>query len=165
MHIPPYHRKRNWQIFAIGLLAGAIIAYIIFIFMYGKLYGDAITNLTELETEVKDLQRQNETLLDDKEKLQLEQKFTVQTIEVLFTNSKQFRFDRLTTHQLNSLMKDDLQDIVGKDVKSVAENSELIINLIEKNTYTIDDISYVFTIKKLIISESVILHLQIRFAT
>src|SRR5699024_9661142 len=162
MHIPPYHRKRNWQIFAIGLLTGTIIAYLIFIFMYGKLYGDAITNLTELEAEVKDLQRQNETLLDDKEKLQLEQQFTVQTIEINFTNSKQFRFDRLTAHQLNSLIKDELQDIIGKDVKSVAENSELMTNLIEKNTYTIDDISYVFTIKKIIISENVVLHLQIR---
>lgn len=165
MHIPPYHLKRNWQIFALGLLAGSILAYVIFIYMFGKLYGETITSLTELETEIQGLQRQNETLLQDKEKLQQEQQITVQTIEISFTNSKQFRFDRLTTHQLNSLIKDELQDIIGKDVKSVAENSELMINLIEKSTYTIDDISYVFTIKKLIISDNVSLHLHIRFAT
>lgn len=165
MHIPPYHRKRNWQIFALGLLAGVIVAYFIFIFMYGKLYGNTIINLTELEAEVKDLQRQNETLLDDKEKLQLEQILTVKTIDIHFINSKQFRFDRLTTHQLNSLIKDELQHIIGKDVKSIAENSDLMTNLIEKSTFTIDDISYVFTIKKLVISETVVLHLQIRFAT
>lgn len=165
MHIPPYHRKRSWQVFAIGLFAGIVIAYFVFIFMYGKLYGNALTDLTELEAELKDLERQNEILLHDKEQLQLEQEFTIQEIDVHFTNQKQFKFDRLTIHQLNALIKDELVDIIGKDVTSIAENSELITNLIEKSTFEIDDLSYTFTIKKLVISEKTELHLHVTFAS
>jgi len=165
MHIPPYHRKRSWQIFAIGLFAGSIIAYIVFVFMYGKLYGDALTNYLELEAEMKDLQRQNETLLHDKEQLQLETQFTIQSIDIHIVNSKQFRFDRLTIHQLTSLIKDELEDIIGKDVKSVAENTDLIANLIEKSSFTIDDLSYSFTIKKIVITETIELDLHVNFST
>lgn len=164
MHIPPYHRKRSWQIFAIGLFLGAIIAYFIFILMYGKLYGNLLTDVTKLEAEIKDLERQNDILLEDKEQLQQEQIFTIQEIEVHFTNQKDFRFDRLTIHQLNALIKEELQDIIGKDVDSIANNTELITNLIEKSIFEIDDLTYTFSIKKIVITETVSLDLHVTFA-
>lgn len=165
MHIPPYHHKRSWQVFLIGFFFGSLTAYLIFMFMYGKLYGDTLTNLTELEEEVQDLTRQNEILLEDKEQLQLEQKLTIQSIDVFFTNQKQFRFDRLTRYQLTSQIKEELSHIIGKDVKSIAENNEFIINIIEKTNFTIDDLSYQFTVKKLIMTEDIELHLEASFAT
>lgn len=165
MHVPPYYRKRSWQVFIVGVVVGTIIAYLIFVLMYGKLYGDLLIERTELETELKDLQRQNETLLLDKEQLQREQRLTVQTIDIHFVNGKQFRFDRLTIHQLSSLIKDELEDIIGKDVTTVAESSTLMINLIEKNTFEIDDISYTFTIEKMVIAENMEINLQVKFAT
>jgi|SRR5699024_3909628 len=165
MHVPPYYRKRSWQLFLVGVVGGTIIAYLIFILMYGKLYGDLLIERTELETELKDLQRQNETLLLDKEQLQREQGLTVQTIDIHFVNGKQFRFDRLTIHQLSSLIKDELEDIIGRDVTTVAESSTLMINLIEKNTFEIDDISYSFTIEKLVIAENMEINLHVKFAT
>lgn len=165
MHIPPYHRKRSWQVFAIGLFVGIIIAYIIFIFMYGKLYGSALTELTELQAEVIDLERKNEILLHDKELLQREQQLTIQEIDIYFINDKQFRFDRLTIHQLKSLIKKELQDMIGKEVKSIANHHTLMTNLIEKREFSIDDLSYSFTVEKLIITERVEIYLHISFAS
>src|SRR5699024_9464248 len=113
MHVPPYYRKRSRQVFIVGVVVGTIIAYLIFVLMYGKLYGDLLIERTELETELKDLQRQNETLLLDKEQLQREQRLTVQTIDIHFVNGKQLRFDRLTIHQLSSLRSEERR--VGKE--------------------------------------------------
>lgn len=165
MHIPPYHKKRSWQVFALGVLTGSIIAYLILIFMYGEMYANLLTEMTELRAEKQQLEHQNEALLRDKEQLQQESEWIVQSIEIEFTNSKEFRFDRLTTHELSSQILDELKDIIGKDVKTVSENSALIESLIEKSVYTIDELSYSFEIKKIVFSEIVLLELQIKFAT
>src|SRR5690625_1447069 len=165
MHIPPYYKKRTWQIFLIGVFAGSIVAYIIFTFMYGKMYANILTDYIELQDQYGELERQNETLLRDKEQLQIEKEFTIQSIHIHYVNGKQFRFDRLTTHQLNSLIKEELKDVIGKDVKSIADNSELIRSIIEKYDFTIKEINYSFEIKKMVISEQLQLDLHVKFAT
>lgn len=164
MHVPPFYRRRSWQLFGLGLIAGGLVGYGIFLFMYGKMYSDLLTENVELEAEVKSLQQQNEILLHDKEQLQQEQPLTVQTIELHYINEKEFRFDRLTTHQLNELIKEELKEIVGKSVESIAENHELLIQLIEKKTFSLDDVDYHFIVRKLILTETLIVHLEVKFA-
>lgn len=165
MHVPPYHKKRSWQIFAVGVFAGSIVAYLVLIFMYGEMYANLLTEMTELKAEKQQLERQNEALLRDKEQLQEETEWIVQSIDINFTNSRDFRFDRLTAHQLAEQIKDELKEIIGKDVQSVAENSELIESLIEKSVFTIDELSYSFEIKKMVFSEQITIELHIKFAT
>lgn len=165
MHVPPYHKKRSWQIFAVGVFAGSIVAYLVLIFMYGEMYANLLTEMTELKAEKQQLERQNEALLRDKEQLQEETEWIVQSIDINFTNSRDFRFDRLTAHQLAGQIKDELKEIIGKDVQSVAENSELIESLIEKSVFTIDELSYSFEIKKMVFSEQITIELHIKFAT
>jgi|SRR5690625_812501 len=165
MHIPPYYKKRSWQIFLIGVFAGSIVAYLIFTFMYGKMYANMLADYTELQDRHGELERQNETLLRDKEQLQQEKEYTVQSIQIHYINGKQFRFDRLTIHQLNTLIKEELKDIIGKEVKGVADNSELIRTIVEKNNFTIDDISYAFEIRRMVITEQLQLDLHVKFAT
>ncbi len=164
MHIPPYIKKRSWQLFLLGIFTGSIIAYLILIFMYGKMYANLLTETIELRAENQQLVRQNEALLRDKEKLEQENEWFIQSIDVRFTNSNEFRFDKLTTHQLSSQIKDELQDTIGKDVKTVAENSDLIESLIEKSTFEVDDLAYAFVVKKMVFSEQMVLELEIKFA-
>lgn len=132
--------------------------------MYGKMYEQVLTDNIALNASVRELTMQNEALMLDKEKLQQRATLTVQTIEIDYVNGKQFRFDQLIIHQLNDIIKQQLQDIIGKEVKTVSESSELLISLIENKKYTVDDLSYNFIVKKLTIGEEVHLSLEVKFA-
>lgn len=137
MQVPPFYRKRSWQVFTLGTILGGLIAYGIFLFMYGKLYSEILTENVQLHAQLSDLQQQNEILLHDQ--AQREEPLTIQAIDIYYINEKDFRFDRLTTHQLNELIKGELKQIIGKSVDSTAENYELIIKLIEKKTFSLED--------------------------
>src|SRR5699024_12005199 len=69
MHVSPYHKKRNWQIMITGIWIGAIIGYIILIFMYGRMYEQTLTDQVRMQTEISELERQNKALLEDKDVL------------------------------------------------------------------------------------------------
>lgn len=162
MHIPPYHKKRSWQIFLVGVWVGAIIAYVVLVFMYGRMYEDVLSEQIQLETKIGELERQNETLLQDKEDLQEKTPDTILSISMQFINKDDLHLDRLITHQLEDLVKNELSSVIGKEIDSVSENDQLLIELIENQTFTIDDLSYQFEVKKVSFSETLKLDLFVR---
>lgn len=162
MHIPPYHKKRSWQILLVGIFIGAIISYITLVYMHGKMYEEVLSNNIQLQTKVNELKRQNQALLEDQEDLKEQSNPTILTIKIHFTNSDDLHVDKLITHQLEDILKTELQSIIGKEVDSVAENDSLLITLIENKTVTIDDLSYEFEVRKLSISDTLKLSLHIK---
>lgn len=164
MHVPPYHKKRSWQILIIGILIGSVIAYLVLAYMYGKMYENVLSDRIQLQSKITELERQNEALLHDKEELEEQKTISIHSIDIEFMNKEDMRFDRLITHQLEDLIKQEINDIIGKDVKSVAENDDLLVTVIENKTFTIDDLSYQFEVKKLYISEKVKLSLHVKLA-
>src|SRR5690625_701163 len=162
MHIPPYHKKRSWQIFFLGMFAGTIIAYTVIMFMYGKMYENLLVDQSELQTKFNEVKAQNEALLEDKEKLEEEANIIIHYIEITFLNDKQLKLDRVSTHQFENIVKQELHYIIGKEVKSVSDNDNLLISVIENKTYTVDDKSYKIEIKRISISEKVKLTLIVK---
>lgn len=152
MHVSPYHKKRTIQIFLLGVFTGAVIGYIVLIFMYGKMYENMMTENIKLSSEIKDLERRNEALLQDKVHLE-EKTFIIQSVEIEFSNAEELRMDRLIIHQLENLVKNEINQVVGKEIDSVADNADLLITVIENKTFTIDDLSYEFEVVKLSITE------------
>lgn len=164
MHIPPYHKKRSWQILMVGAFIGSIIAYVVLVFMYGKMYEAVLTERIQLQTKIAELERQNEALLQDKEELEEQTTVIIQSIQIQFMNGQELRFDRLITHQLEDLIKQEINFIIGKDVKSISASDELLVTVIENKTFTIDDLSYQFEVKKLYLSEQVKISLHVKIA-
>lgn len=162
MHIPPYHKKRSWQILLIGAFFGAVIAYLLLVFMYGRMYEASLSEQIQLETKVKELTRQNQALMEDKEDLQEKSDPTILSIHLQFLNEKDLHLDRLITHQLEDLLQNELGAVIGREVDSVAENDQLLIDLIENQTFTIDDLSYSFEVKKIAISTKLRLSLKVK---
>lgn len=161
MHISPYHKKRSVQHFLLGVFTGTIIAYLIFTYMYGKMYEDVLLDKIQLQTKVSEVERQNEVLLLAKEDLQEKAILTIDAIEITFLNTDELKLDRLITHQFEDLIKQELTDIIGKDSQSVALNDEMLIMLIENKKYIIDDLTYEFKVRKLTISNKIKLTLFI----
>ncbi|MFD2627904.1 sporulation membrane protein YtrI [Oceanobacillus kapialis] len=153
MHIPPYHKKTTWQRFFAGTFVGGIIAYIIFIFMYGTMYETQLKENLALTSQVNDLKNQNEALLKDTEDLKAP--VTVSVIEITIENAKELSLDSLVVPKLEALVKDEISHITGQSVSIVDEIDQLLISAIENKEFTIDDLRYNFTVQKLTISETV----------
>src|SRR5699024_10646709 len=134
-----------------------------FSYMYGKMHEDLLSNNIQLRTQVSELEHQNEALLQDKEDLEDEKAdYTIQSIDIEFTNSQELRIDRLITHELEDLIKNEVSDIICKDIKSLSDNDYLLVTILENKTFTIDDLSYQFEVKKLFISEKVKITLHVK---
>ena len=164
MHIPPYHKKRSWQIFLVGTLIGSIIAYTMFAYMYGKMYENLLSENIQIKTKLGELERQNEALLQDKEDMEEKSANTIQSIGIDFSNSEELKLDRLIIHELEDLIKNEINFIIGKDVKSLSENDDLLITLLENKTFTIDDFSYQFEVNKMFVSEQVKITLHVKLS-
>lgn len=154
MHIPPYHKKESWQRFFIGLFFGGIIAYCVLIYMYGQMYEDLLEKNMALQSELSDVKKQNESLLETNEDLDEQSKkpITVEEISLEIMNKEELKLDTFTTHKLEDLIKKEIDHLIGQDIQILSESEELLISAIENKEYQVDDFSYHFKITKLIIS-------------
>src|SRR5690625_7505190 len=148
MHIPPYYKKKSWQRFLVGAFIGAVIAYFITIFMYGSMYERLVEHNLDLQSQITELEKQNEVLLQDKKDLNEKSKaeITVDGIEIKIKNEKQLRLDRLITHQLEEMIKQEIDHIIGQDISVVAERNQLILSTSENKAFTVDEFTYYFEI-------------------
>lgn len=162
MHFSPYHKKPTWQKFLAGMFFGAVVAYTVFTFMYGKMYESLLAKNIQLHADIATLTKQYDALIEQKEKLEQTMPYTIGSTEVHFTNEKQFQQDALIQHQLTNMIKKELETFIGKPVQSVAENDTLLIKLIENNVYTIDDLTFELQVKKLFIYEKLTLFIQLK---
>lgn len=157
MHIPPYYKKEPWQRFLSGCFIGAVIAYCIFLFMYGSMYERLYEENVRVKSELTEQKNQNEALLQDKRDLNEKSKeaVTVDKIKVNITNNDELRLDRLITHQLEDMVKQELDHVIGEDISVIADSDQLLLAAIENKKFTIDDFTYSFEVRLLAISEEV----------
>ncbi|SFB24954.1 hypothetical protein SAMN04488072_11193 [Lentibacillus halodurans] len=165
MHIPPYHKKTTWQRFLVGTFVGAVIAYFIFVYMHGSMYGQLLEENRDLKSEVTELKNQNEALLEDNENLDEQSKapIKVETIEITITNEEDLP-DRLIIHDLEELMKEEIEHIIGKDVSIISESDGLLTATIENKKFTVDDFEFQFSVKKLYLTKTVKISVEANMA-
>ncbi|MBO8156468.1 MAG: hypothetical protein H0Z32_08420 [Bacillaceae bacterium] len=164
MHIPAYYKKREVQYFFAGAVIGGIIAYIIFLYMYGSQTERWIEENVQLHSRINDLERENQTLTKDKANLKNknEQILTIQTIDVELINAEQLKLDRFVIYQLTEAVKNELSSLIGKSIQSVSENQALIYATIENKTFKVDDFAYEAKVSSLTISRT--LHAKIKIS-
>src|SRR5699024_1686464 len=147
MHIPPYHKLATWQRFFAGMLFGGIVAYLILLYMYSSMYEDLIMENIEMNETINDLTSQNEALLEDQSKLNTP--LTVREIEVIISNQEVFRDDSLLDSQLKGLIKQEINHLIGIEIPILSESKELLFSAVENKAFTIDSVTYQFTITRL----------------
>lgn len=166
MYIPNEFKKRTGQFFILGLGIGAIIAYLLFTFMYGKTYGQLLEDHLSLKAELTELTEQNEALLQDKEEMSEQSKddVTVQSIDMTFLNPADLKLDRLMLHQFDEILLREISHIIGQNITTLSENDQLLISTIENKTVTLTESNYSFEVTKLIIAQHVKITLNIKLA-
>lgn len=167
MHIPPYHKKEKWQLIIIGICFGGVIAYCVFLYMYGVMYERMLAQNLTLQSKVSELQSSNESLLEDQQDLdeRVNEPQTIEKIQITIENHEQMKFDRLITHQLEDLVREEISYIIGKPIATIDESNELLISTIENKAFTVDDFTYYFDVYKLTISGTVRLTVKAKFSS
>ncbi|WP_026569716.1 MULTISPECIES: sporulation membrane protein YtrI [Sediminibacillus] len=167
MHIPPYYKKESWQRFFAGGFFGAIVAFIIYLYMYGQYYEKWLEDNMNLRSQIAELEKQNEALLENEKELdeKTKEKVVVKSIVVEIDNAEQLKLDRLIVHQLQDAIKEEIASVVGQDIASLSENDQLLISTLENTVYRVEDIDYTASINQLVIAPTLKLHLSLDFST
>ncbi|MFC4022551.1 sporulation membrane protein YtrI [Oceanobacillus longus] len=154
MHIPPYHRKTTWQRFFAGAFFGGFIAYFILIYMYGTMYEELLAENMEFTSQIRDLKDQNEALLKDKEDLDEKSRepLTVSSIVITIVEGDQLKMDRLIELQLEEMIIEEINHLVGEEVDMINKSDQLLLSAIENKGFTIEDVTYYFEVNKLTIA-------------
>ncbi|WP_246941171.1 sporulation membrane protein YtrI [Bacillus pinisoli] len=144
MRIPPYYEKGSWQRFFAGGVIGAIISWIIFAYMYGTYQDTQILWISKQAEEIKDLKKDIQIWQEDYKKLNEENQkgLTLQEIDVTLTNGDKYKMDKFRTYQLETLVKQEVNHLIAKDITKIYESRELIKRAVENRVFTIDDKQY-----------------------
>lgn len=162
MHIPKLYNRRGWQRFFVGTFFGAVFAYLALLYMHGSMQEEMLREQLELSSRIKELERQNKSLLADKEDLDdlRIKETTITDIEVKIMNKDKLKLDRLLRHQLEEIIIDEIEHLIGETVDTVAKSDTLLVSTIENKIFSIDDFSYKMEIKKLVISQKIYLEMN-----
>jgi len=160
MHIPPYHKRKSWQRFFVGLFCGGFIAYFILIYMYGAMYEELLEENFQFNEAMNDLKKQNEVLLQDQ--TDLNAPLTVNEIEIIIDNPEAVKLDSLLVSQLKGLIKQEIGHLIGVEVNTISESNQLLISAVENKNFKVDETTYQFTISMLIIHSTLKLTVETR---
>ncbi|SET79524.1 hypothetical protein SAMN05421676_10887 [Salinibacillus kushneri] len=156
MHIPPYYKRRGFQYFFVGIITGAVIAYLLFLYFFGKYTEMRIEENIQLRDQIAELEQDLENITKDKEDLsrQNEENLTIQEIQIELENAEQLKLDRFIQHDLKEKIKDEISSLKGRNIETMQENLSFIESTIENKTYHVSDFSYDAAITRLIISKT-----------
>ncbi|MCM3741163.1 hypothetical protein M3210_12870 [Oceanobacillus luteolus] len=146
MHFPPYYKRPGWQRFFVGMFTGGVIGYFILLYMYGSMYENLLTENYDLQEAIIDLREQNKVLLETQENQ--DTALSIQEIEIIISNPDIIK-DSLLISQLKTLIKEEISHLIGVEVQVVSASEELLISAIENKAFTIDKVSYHFTVSRL----------------
>ncbi|MFX3623928.1 MAG: sporulation membrane protein YtrI [Ectobacillus sp.] len=149
MRIPPLYKSKYWQLFFGGAAVGGILSWMIFLYIYGVFSEEQRTLILTQQAEIEKLKKANHLLIEDKNKLNEENKriLTVQDIKVEITNHEQYDLDSLTVHSLVAEIRSDLQHLLTKNIQSVAQNRELLRKAIENKVYERNETKYKYKVE------------------
>ncbi|SES07488.1 hypothetical protein SAMN04487944_11736 [Gracilibacillus ureilyticus] len=165
MHIPPLYKRPGWQRFLAGSVIGAFIAYFIFVFMYGEMQEKWIEENLALRGELLELKEthnalvENHRLLDEQAKEGIE----IKEITIQFTNLETFKIehDRIMIQQLNEAVKQEANQMIGLNLDQISNSTDLLIRAIENKTIIIDDFKFRAKVRKMIVTETLQLSIEL----
>lgn len=164
MRIPPYYRRPEWQRFFSGAAIGALVSWILFLYLNGEWMEIHAKTIEKQKNEIADLKSDIEIWMEDYEELNKknQEKLTVQEIKVKIVNAKKYKqLDTLSIYEMEEEMQGQLNMLLAKDLDSVFQSRELITRVIENKSIGIGDKRYKLKIKSMVIYTSVSILVEI----
>ncbi|OIJ18583.1 hypothetical protein BKP45_11800 [Anaerobacillus alkalidiazotrophicus] len=166
MRIPPYYKKTGWQRFFAGIIIGILIGWFFFIYEFGAVQEKLVTEIKKQESTINAQVETIEILRSDQDELNKEnlKKLTIQEVKVYFINDKDLKLSELSIHEFRLQIENELKAVKNKNIESVANTKELLIQAIENRDFNINEKSYRVTIKGWSIYTTLELFVEIRLA-
>lgn len=149
MKVPSASIAKRWYLFLGGAAVGGILSWIIFLYIYGVFQEDQARTIGKQEKIINEQKQRLHVLLEDRNKLNEENKnlLTIQEIKIEISNHDKYDLDSLTLENITTSIQNDLRHLLTKHVQSVAKNKELLKKTIENKVYKHYDRSYRFKIE------------------
>lgn len=166
MRIPPYHKKPSWERFFAGMIFGAIVTWFFFLFTYGTFQQKQVTLIKEQREHISDLNDQIKIFQNDLYKLNEDnkRKLLIQSVEVNLINAEQYRIPQPDRLAIEEEIKDQISDVITKDIESVYQTKEILKRSIENKRFKGDGHDYQVKVEELIIYTRLSVQLRISFA-
>ncbi|PKG24991.1 sporulation membrane protein YtrI [Niallia nealsonii] len=168
MRVPPFYRSASVQRFFAGMVIGGVIAWCIFLFMFGvsqERYSKEIKTqketINELKAEKEIWQKEFSNLNKKTEK-----KLTIQDLVVKINNKDQKKYDinSVSVHEMQNTIKEDLSSIIAKDMELVFKSKDLLRKSIENKVFVSDGKRYKFKVTELFIYTTIYIEISVAYA-
>ena len=163
MKPPNLQDKKSWQRFFAGIAIGAIISWLMYVYMHGLMQEKQIITIEEQKKEIADLQRKIEIWEKDYEAKneETEEKLTLEEIQVTVENYRMYKLDLLSVLETQDEIRKDLSSLISKDLETVYKGKSLIRKAIENKTIEINDKKYTFKVTEMMFYSNLSIEVQL----
>jgi hypothetical protein len=163
MRIPPLHRRKGYQRFFAGIIIGMLIGWFFFLMSFGGLQDFYITEIKKRDEKIKNLNLEFKHYREDYEEKnkEIEKKLRIQDIKITFLNKEKAGLKGLAVIELENAVKNQLHDILTKDIESVSQHSSFIYKALEDKNYKIGNQDYRVKVSQLHLYTTLRLYLNV----
>lgn len=166
MRVPELYKRPGWRCFFAGMMFGAIVSWLIFLFTYGTFQEKQVTLLRSQRHHMDSLKEQITLYREDLHKLNEDNKkrSLIQSVDVHLVNREQYKIPEPDTLKFEDQVKEDISEVITKDIESVYKTKELLKRTVENKEYTIREKAYRAKVTELTIYTKLSLEVRISFA-
>ncbi len=148
-------------------MCGAIVSWLFFLFTYGTFQEEQVTLIEKQREHARDLKNQISIYQKDLHKLNEDnkQRLLIQSVDVKLINGEKYRIAQPDKMKFEEQVKDNISEVITKDIESVYKTKELLKRTIENKIYTINEKEFKAEVKELTIYTRLSVEIHISFAT
>ena len=164
MRPPNILSQKEWQRFFAGVAIGAIISWVIYVYLHGIMQETQMKKIIEqqqtiqkLEDEIAIWEKESESINEETEK-----KLTIQEIQIVIENYRDYDLDLLSVLKAQEEIRKDLSSLITKDLETVYKGRFLIKKTVENKIIEINDKKYSFTVSELMFYTTIYIEVKVR---
>ncbi|MFE8696996.1 sporulation membrane protein YtrI [Cytobacillus sp. FJAT-53684] len=163
MRIPPYYRQPIWQRFLAGIAIGGMISWFVFLYIFGEWQEKYSKQIKSQADEISDLRKEKEIWQEEFKELNKKNRelLTVQDIKVKIENGDKYKLDLYSVYEVEEQIKEDISNMIAKDIDTVYKSRGLIKKVIENKTIKVNEKRYRLKVINTVIYTTLSIHLDI----
>ena len=168
MRIPTLYKKPNWQRFFSGIVIGACISWLIFLYFFAQSQEQTSLLIQEQKEKIKELQEHLSIWKTDYDQLnkQNTELLTIQKITVTVSGFDKYNIkDKQNIFYVEDQLKDDLQPLLTKNLDETFNNKDIVKRTIENKMITINGKKYSFLVKQMYFFTTLDIVVELKLST
>lgn len=168
MRIPLLHHKPGWQRFLSGLMIGACISWLIFLYFFAQLQEKNSLLIQSQKEKINELEEHLSIWQNDFDQLNKKntQLLTIQKIHVKINGFEKYKIqDKQNIFHVEDKLKDDLQSLLTKNLHETFANKEIVKKTIENKSITINGKRYSFSVQHIYFFTTLEIVVELKLAT